>query len=481
MSGRSTSRRQRAPGDAMRRGWVLPWARRLAGVGLVVTVAGCAAYQDIVFFLLPAPAELPDGLFEQPAVPLQGDALARFVAGHGAFHEARAAASGPGGAPGDGRGRRADARACAACHVNNGRGRPPQAGERPDTMILRISQGAPEAGATPGATPGAAPGAAPRPDPRYGRQFDYHPGPGARVEGRVTVTYRELRGRFPDGEDYALRLPSYGFSELAFGPLGEDTLVSPRIAPAVIGLGLIAGLDEKAILARADPDDADGDGVSGRANYVTDPLDGEVKLGRFGWKAGAASLGRRSAASEGAGTDGCADAEAACDARAHDGGPAPGSAESEDLAYYLWLLGAPARRDVEDPQVIRGEALFAVAGCGGCHLPRMVSGAHPDQPLLSRMVFHPYSDFLLHDMGKGLADGRPDFEASGREWRTPPLWGLGLTEAVGGAAFFLHDGRARGLMEAILWHGGEATPARKKVRAMDEAERTALIAFLNSL
>jgi CxxC motif-containing protein (DUF1111 family) len=444
----------------------------------VVTVAGCAAYQDIVSFLLPAPAELPDGLFEQPVVPLQGDAPARFLAGYEAFHEARAAASGPGSAPEDGRGHQADARACAACHVNNGRGRPPQeAGERPDTMILRISQGAREAGAA----PGTATGAAPLPHPRYGRQFDYHPGPDARVEGRVTVTYRELRGRFPDGEDYALRLPSYGFSELAFGPLGEDTLVSPRIAPPVIGLGLIAGLDEKAILARADPDDADGDGVSGRANYVTDPLDGGVRLGRFGWKAGAASLGRRSTTSEVTGTDSCADTAAACDARAHGSGSAPGSAGSQGLAYYLQLLGAPARRDVEDPQVIRGEALFAAAGCGGCHLPRMVSGVHPDQPLLSRMVFHPYSDFLLHDMGKGLADGRPDFEASGREWRTPPLWGLGLTEAVGGAAFFLHDGRARGLMEAILWHGGEATPARKKVRAMDEAERTALIAFLNSL
>ncbi len=472
MSGRSYSRRQRAPGDAPRRGRVLPWARRLAGAGLVVTLAGCATYQDIVSFFLPAPAELPDGLFEQPVVPLQGDALARFLAGHGAFHEARAAASEPGREPKDGRGRQADARACAACHVNNGRGRPPQqAGERPDTMILRISRGAREAGAVPGT--------APLPDPRYGRQFDYHPGPGARVEGRVTVTYRELRGRFPDGEDYALRLPSYRFSELAFGPLGEDTLVSPRIAPPAIGLGLIAGLDEKAILARADPDDADGDGVSGRANYVTDRLDGEVKLGRFGWKAGAASLGRRPATSEATGTDSCADV--ACDARAHDRGPAPGSAESEDLAYYLWLLGAPTRRDVEDPQVIRGEALFAAAGCGRCHLPSMVSGAHPDQPMLSYKLFHPYSDFLLHDMGKGLADGRPDFKASGREWRTAPLWGIGLTERVGRHAFFLHDGRARGLMEAILWHGGEASSARKNVRAMDKEDRAALIAFLESL
>ncbi len=174
------------PGDAMRRGQVLPWARRLAGVGLVVTLAGCAAYQEIVSFILPAPAEPPDGLFEQPVVPLQGAALARFLAGHGVFHEARAATSEPGSEPEDGRGRQADARACSACHLNNGRGRPPQeAGERPDTMILRISQGAREAGAA----PGAAPGAASLPHPRYGRQFDYHPGPGARVEGRVTVTY----------------------------------------------------------------------------------------------------------------------------------------------------------------------------------------------------------------------------------------------------------------------------------------------------
>ena len=420
-----------------------------------------------------------EGVFKQPVVTLVYQDRARFLAGNRVFNANWVPAPKSYNEFRDGLGPLFDARSCAACHLNNGRGRPPSSEDGlPDTMVMRISlkSSATEAG--------------PVPHPRYGGQFNYRAVPGARPEGRVTVSYQERRGRFADGESYSIRMPRYTFSDLAFGPLGEDTLVSPRVAPPVIGLGLVEGVEAATILAAADPDDADGDGISGRANFVPDPVDGKIKLGRFGWKAGAVSLRHQTAAAL-SGDMGitspvylaanCTDAQNVCDQFARGGDPEIRGEDFEDLLFYMQFVGPTPRRDAEDPRVARGEALFATAGCSGCHLTRMVSGAHPDQPKLSYMVFHPYSDFLLHDMGKGLADGRPDFKASGREWRTPPLWGIGLTEQVGKRAFFLHDGRARSLMEAILWHGGEASPARNKVRAMDKAERTALIAFLKSL
>ncbi len=530
MTNSSDSAPDRASGASSRRGRVAGMAPGFAVFGLALALAACGDVPEFVAFLLPEADEqeyvqpvvypdpdapegqsgygaddgetvydgndeivngkcLPDhpvsycttieGAFKQPVVALFYEDRVRFLAGNRVFNANWVPAPKSHNEFRDGLGPLFDAQSCAACHLNNGRGRPPSSeDERPDTMVMRISLRS------------SATEAEPVPHPRYGGQFNYRAVPGARPEGRVTVSYEELRGRFADGESYSIRMPRYSFSDLAFGPLGEDTLVSPRVAPPVIGLGLVEGVEEETILAAADPDDADGDGISGRANFVPDPVDGEIKLGRFGWKAGAVSLRHQTAAALNGDmgitspvylAGNCTDAQNVCAEFARGGNPEIRGEDFEDLLFYMQFVGPTARRDTEDPRVARGEALFATAGCGGCHLPRMVSGAHPDQPLLSHMVFHPYSDFLLHDMGKGLADDRPDFKASGREWRTPPLWGIGLTEQVGRHAFFLHDGRARSLMEAILWHGGEATPARKKVRAMDQAERTALIAFLKSL
>jgi CxxC motif-containing protein (DUF1111 family) len=279
-----------------------------------------------------------------------------------------------------------------------------------------------------------------------------------------------------------------------------DTMVSPRIAPALIGMGLLEAIPEADLLAIADRQPKEGRGVSGRDNRVWDAGRQDWVMGRFGWKANAGTVLHQTASAF-AGDIGvtnrlfpreaCMPAQQDCLARiereaqwrASRGEPA---VDIDDRAldrtvYYTTTLAVPARRDVDDPQVREGERLFHGAGCASCHVPSHVTGMLPGFPELSGQSIRPYTDLLLHDMGEGLADGRPDFEANGREWRTPPLWGIGLQKAVNGHTFLLHDGRARDLMEAVLWHGGEAEAARQSVLGFSKAEREALIRFLESL
>jgi CxxC motif-containing protein (DUF1111 family) len=166
--------------------------------------------------------------------------------------------------------------------------------------------------------------------------------------------------------------------------------------------------------------------------------------------------------------------------------PSGGEPEVDDLklervAFYTHLLAVPARRDIDDATVRRGEQLFGSIGCAACHVGTFTTGELGGHPELSHQTIHPYTDLLLHDMGAGLADHRPDFAADGFEWRTPPLWGIGLVETVNQHSFFLHDGRARGLAEAILWHGGEGEASRERFRMLAAADREALIRFLESL
>ncbi len=382
-----------------------PRARASLVLTLLLGLAGCETYNEIGTSLLPDLFTLPKGAFEQAAVTPSGHARARFLAGHQAF-----------------------VAACGACHRGDGRGAPAVAeGEVSETAILRLSP----------------------PDPNYGARLDHRAGPDRPAEARVAVAYRVLAGRFPDGEAYELRLPSSELADTTAGPLAEGTSVSLRAAPPVIGYGLVAAIGEAALRTRADPEDRDGDGISGRLGEAAQTSGGEVELGRFGWKAAAAGF-------------------------AHDGMAALESADQDALAGYLERLGAPPQQDLDDPAVRRGGGVFAVTGCPACHLPRAVAGASGTMP---ETEFYPYSDFLLHDMGKGLADAGGG--AMAREWRTVPLWGLGRAGPDG--ATYLHDGRARSLIEAILWHGGEATPARKKLRALPKEDRAALIAFLKSL
>jgi CxxC motif-containing protein (DUF1111 family) len=272
-------------------------------------------------------------------------------------------------------------------------------------------------------------------------------------------------------------------------------MISPRVTPQMIGLGLLEAIPAADILAHADPDDADGDGISGRPNIVISDQFGVPMLGRFGLKAGKPSIREQSAAAfsgdmglatvlhpEGWGD--CTEAQGVCRA-APDGASAEApevGAEALDLVtFYARNLGVPARRDPGDPQVLAGKAAFYGAGCPACHVPKFVTGRLADQPAQSFQLIWPYTDLLLHDMGPGLADNRPEARATGREWRTAPLWGIGLTEQVAGTARFLHDGRARSLLEAVLWHGGEAQAARDAVAAMAAPDRAALIRFLESL
>ncbi|HVJ88865.1 MAG TPA: di-heme oxidoredictase family protein, partial [Labilithrix sp.] len=309
-------------------------------------------------------------------------------------------------------------------------------------------------------------------------------------EGVARVTYEEVPGAFADGTTYSLRRPSYTIDKLSYGPLHPEVRLSPRTAPFVMGLGLLEAVPEETILGLADPDDLDGDGISGRPNRVWDHARQATVLGRFGWKANQPNLTQQSAGafvgdmgitSSLFPSEVCTAAQEKC--LAAPTGPTPQLRDVllEQVDYYMRTLAVPGRRNVESIAVRRGRKLFDSARCSSCHTPHLETEPLEDFPELSRQVIHPFTDLLLHDMGSDLADGRDDFEATGTEWRTPPLWGIGLVRTVNRHSYFMHDGRARGFAEAILWHGGEAARSRDQFVAMPEADRDALIAFLESL
>jgi CxxC motif-containing protein (DUF1111 family) len=273
-----------------------------------------------------------------------------------------------------------------------------------------------------------------------------------------------------------------------------DTRFSARIAPPMIGLGLLEAIADADILRNTDPKTADKEAIVGRANWVWDDARQKTVLGRFGWKAGQPNLNQQNvhafSGDMGLSTslrpvDDCTDAQVACKQAPNGNGP-DGEPEVSDnilrlVLFYTRNLAVPVRRDVNAPQVLAGKNLFYQAGCQGCHTPSFTTAANAAEPELANQVIRPYSDLLLHDMGDGLADHRSEFKASGRDWRTPPLWGIGLTQTVSGHTQFLHDGRARNLLEAVLWHGGEAHAAQQHVLSFNAQQRAALLAFLNSL
>ncbi|HWA14536.1 MAG TPA: di-heme oxidoredictase family protein [Burkholderiales bacterium] len=365
---------------------------------------------------------------------------------------------------------------CAACHLKNGRGRAPDhPAEKMSTMLVRLS------------IPGIDAHGGPLPHPAYGDQLNDSANPGIAAEGQARITWQEHLETLPDGERVSLRRPLVRFSELAYGPLGEDVLVSPRIAPPVFGLGLLEAVPESTLQELAAHSQALG--LGGRLNRVWDPSRRAMVVGRFGWKANSASLLTQTAAaflgdlgitSSLFPDENCTMVQAACSAAPSAGAPELSDARLAVTILYQQSIAVPARRDSGNPKVARGERAFASAGCVGCHVPELLTGGHP-LPFLSGQHIHPYTDLLLHDMGEGLADHRPDFLASGRDWRTPPLWGIGLGEHINGHRAFLHDGRARTYAEAILWHDGDAGPSREAFRAMGKADRDALLEFLDSL
>jgi CxxC motif-containing protein (DUF1111 family) len=277
---------------------------------------------------------------------------------------------------------------------------------------------------------------------------------------------------------------------LAFGDLAEGTMISPRVAPQMVGLGLLQAIDEADLLAHADPDDADGDGISGRPNRVWDVGNEDFALGRFGWKANqprleqqnsGAFLGDIGITSSLFPTENCSAAQPDCEAAPNGGQPEIDPTHVDKVDFYSKFLAVPARRDFRDPEVRQGEQLFGTLGCATCHVTQFTTGEVDGLPELSNQTIHPYTDLLLHDLGDDLADGRPDYEANGNEWRTPPLWGIGLFKDVNAHTRYLHDGRARNLEEAVLWHAGEAESSTAAFKALAPAEREALLRFLGSL
>lgn len=385
----------------------------------------------------------------------------------------------------DGLGPLYNARACQRCHLKDGRGHPPAANFPDDNAVsLLVRLGIPTG-------PVAA-----RPDPVYGGQLQDFAIAGVEIEGRPHVTWTEEPVTLADGTEVSLRRPDWTVVDLGYGPMDPETKLSPRIAPPMIGLGLLEAVPAEQIAAHADPDDADGDGISGRVAEVTNAETGERMIGRFGWKASQPTLRQQASAAflgdMGLSTTGrpfgygdCSEAQKACRDAPDGGSEATGLEVSETMlrlvVFYSRHLAVPARRNVTDPAVVRGEAVFAAAGCDGCHRPSLTTAADADDPALAGQTIHPFTDLLLHDMGPDLADGLPEGGAGAQEWRTPPLWGIGLTETVNGHTHFLHDGRARSVLEAILWHGGEAQSARDHVVGLNAADRDALIAYVNSL
>jgi CxxC motif-containing protein (DUF1111 family) len=373
----------------------------------------------------------------------------------------------------DGLGPLYNGKSCADCHFRDGRGRPPNGpDERALSLILRLTKH----------------------DPVYGGQIQNQAVPGQMPEGQITVRYEEYSVTLTDSEVVRLRRPEYRVSNLGYGLLTPNTTFSPRVAPAVFGLGLLEAIGEVDIRAGADPNDLDGNGISGKVNDVWSVALGKTTLGRFGWKAGQATIADQNAAalSNDIGIANplapalwgdCTARQSTCRAGPHGGSKRHDELEvsskvTRHLAFYLQGLAPPPARDRD---LAEGRRLFRKIGCAACHRERFVTGdTHPLKALRGQTI-RPFTDLLLHDMGDGLTDGMKEGEANGREWRTAPLWGIGLTETVSGHSYFLHDGRARNLTEAILWHGGEALVARNKFAETSKLDRAAILAFLNAL
>ncbi len=418
--------------------------------------------------------------FTREAANLSSEHEPAFFTGNSFFNESWVEAVSSTSAR-DGLGPTFNARSCSGCHFKDGRGRPPGADRTGLGLLLRIS------------VPGDGPHGAPLGDAVYGDQLQDRSIPNVQPEATIAIEHDAIEGEYADGERYELQAPRYTLSDPRFGELPEDLMISPRVAPVVVGMGLIEAIPEARLKALADPDDDDGDGISGRINRVYDVQADAMRPGRFGWKAEQPTVLQQSAGAFNGDMgitsrlfpdENCPDAQTDCAAAPHggerDGDPDVSDERLDNVALYASTLGVPVRRGADDAVVLQGKQLFADAGCVDCHTPRHVTGDAELEELAQQTIW-PYTDLLLHDMGEALSDHRPSFAAEGNEWRTPPLWGIGLVETVNDHLLLMHDGRARGFAEAILWHGGEAEASADAFKAMSADERATLVRFLESL
>ncbi|MDE0767269.1 MAG: hypothetical protein OSB19_02665 [Opitutaceae bacterium] len=415
--------------------------------------------------------------FTQPASNLNPRSFAQFFSGDTIFNtnwvNAASVVNGR-----DGLGPLFNTRSCSACHFKDGRGRPPEKGEISNGLLIRIS------------LPKNDRNAAPRAHPVYGNQLSVRALPGLLPEATIEISYKEIVGKYPDENEFRIQQPEYTIDDWGYGTPDASLLMSPRVAPSVFGLGLLDAIPDEIILAQADPNDQNGDGISGRPNWVKSPSRGDRQLGKYGWKANKATIEDQTAGAF-QGDLGITSALfpeenhslTQVDALAFPSGGSPelNARDLEDIVFYLKTLAPPASRFKDDNAYENGRRLFVQSQCSSCHTPEFTTGIQTEIPALANQRIYPYTDLLLHDMGEQLADNRPDFEAKGNEWRTPPLWGLGMIQKVNGHSRLLHDGRARNVEEAILWHGGEAESSKRVFMHLSAAQRKILIDFVEAL
>lgn len=362
---------------------------------------------------------------------------------------------------------------CISCHHNDGKGTP-TAGLPTSSMLFRVG------------LPGMDAFGANLPVPGFGGQLQDLAIFGRLPEAKVNISYTGQTVQYPDGTTVSLRVPTYTFTN-PYQPFPANMLTSPRVAPPVFGLGLLQNIPESTILGYADENDANADGISGRPNYVYNPQTGQTELGRFGLKANVSSLAVQvaSAYNQDMGITNYIFPFESCagqpQADQYNDDPELADSTLNYVIFYVQTLAVPARRNVTDPDVKLGGELFRQINCSGCHKPVIQTGPDLSVKALNNQRIQPFTDLLLHDMGDGLADGRPDFRATGKEWRTAPLWGIGLFQKTNGTPYYLHDGRARTIEEAILWHGGEAENAKNNFMQLSLADRNRVIKFINSL
>lgn len=363
---------------------------------------------------------------------------------------------------------------CVTCHQKNGKSAQPISGADLKGLLFRVS--IPSADETHGATP----------IPGLGTQIQNKAIIGKQPEAQIQISFTTQNYTFPDGEAYSLRTPIYTITS-SNTVIPTNMMVSPRIAQQVIGLGLLENISNVDILANQDINDVNGDGISGKANYVKNPLTGLLELGKFGWKANNPNLLVQNAGAlhDDIGiTSFVFPIETSYGQSQYDNlidEPELDSQTVMDLTFYTQSLAVPKRRNFNDAATNNGKKIFFNIGCNKCHVQKFVTGNTSSNTFLNNQIIYPYTDLLLHDMGNALADGRPDFLATGNEWRTPPLWGIGLSELVMGHTNLLHDGRARNVLEAIMWHGGEAEQQKNNFSNLSKKDRDDLIKFVNAL
>lgn len=355
---------------------------------------------------------------------------------------------------------------CVSCHKQNGRGLPPTTTNTTlDNYVVKV---------------GKVNGTTVTVDPALGFRLQPRAVSGTPEADVRIASWTTTGGTLRDGTAYQLRKPNYSFLNVT------PTNFSPRITPQLIGMGLLEAVPESQIAGLADPNDANGDGISGRMQTVQDPETGVTRMGRFGWKAASARVKHQVAEALNSDMGVTSNVFKTQDCGTSQQGCAGSSVELSDsdldkLTRYIALLGVPARRDYADATALQGETVFTNAGCAKCHAPTLTTSPYAAMNEFRNQTLHPYTDLLLHDMGTGLADNLPEGQATGAEWRTPPLWGIGLTAGVSGGEAYLHDGRARSITEAILWHGGEGEAAKQAFVNLSAADRNALLKFVNSL